>query len=353
MGLGLRFSPLNYSSRNNAFDFGGASINGLGDAGVHANMYVDKLNGRDVNTGLGLKSAKSSIQAAVNLANSPTYALKNVDIHIVGGRYSETVNVSRAGTGLGATAMLWTAGGENIGYIGTIRIIGHGNVFWRSPITATQPTLSVGRPNVELHNIACIRSNTTETVTKTNWTSGEGQTPNHVGMPTILFDGEYNADTILYGAAANCKVVNCRVNAGGARGAILNYGCNWVSVHNTLMEYGAEYNLAITGSQKGSPAENLIENCRFQRGTAADILHGNNIITWVKNCEFPSVTITKYMAPISPGGASQLCMISDCSLGQPDIAELVPNAGWIASGIRNAGAGTANDALLGDSDLAS
>ena len=313
--------------------------------------YVDANNGSDTLDGKGWTRAKATIQAAVTLANSSANATQDVDIYIATGTYEELVHVSRAGTGLGDAAMLWDAGGFNIGSIGTIRIIAIGNVFWtNAAVTDTQPTLTIGRPNVDLVNFACIRSDTTETVTKTNWTSAEGESPMHIGMPAILFDGEYNGSTYMNGAAANCKVINCRVNAGGARGAIVNDGCNWGHVYDSLMEYGAEYNLAIVGSGKGSPAENLIRNCRFQQGTATDILHGNNIITWVQRCDFPSATVTKYLAPITPGGASQLSTITDCSINQPDLAELIPNAGWKAAGIMTTGA--AGVCMIGDADLA-
>jgi len=316
-------------------------------------IYVDSNNGSDSWTGNSPDKAKATIQAAVTIANSSTYATKNVDILVLTGIYTEVVNFSRAGTGLGDAVMLWADGGTNIGLIGTIRLIAIGTVFLTGLATSVFPTISIGRPNVEIHNFATIKMISDEDITEP-WTSQEGSTVNHVGMPAVFVEDNWNGTTLLFGAGNNVTINNCRINGGNKTdgGAVCNYGSKWIHIKNCLMEYGEAYGLATVGSQKGTPAECTTEGCTFQQNTDCDIMHGNNVIHWVRECNFPSLTVTAYLVKNGPGGASILCAISNCSIAQDTLGEMISggNAGWAASGIRTGG--VAGSCLIGNEDLA-
>jgi len=327
---------------------------------AHKTLYVDSNNGLDTYSGNSLSSAKATIQAAVTIANSSKYATQNVDIFVLGGIYTEVVNFSRTGTELGDAVMLWQSGGTNIGLIGTIRVIAVGTVFLTGLATSVFPTISIGRPNVEIHNFATIKMISDEDISEP-WTAQSGSTVNHVGMPAVFVEDNYNYNhdgvgggTLLYGAGNNVLINNCRINGGGKTngGAVCNYGSKWIHVKNCLMEYGNAYGFASVGSQKGTCAECLTEGCTFQQNTDCDLMHGNNVIHWVRGCNFPSLTVTAYLVKNGPGGASILCAISDCSIAQDTLAEMVSagNAGWAASGIRTGG--VAGSCIIGNEDLA-
>jgi len=267
--------------------YGGTNIAPVGYGGVIAEveMYVSEHRGNDTWDGLSYERAKATIQAAVVVANSAEYALIDVNIHVEGGYYCEDVWFSRAGTGLDYTAMLWDAGGVNIGQIGTIRLIADSNVFLLGTASATAPTISVGRPNVEIYNFATIKG---QNGSAKNWYGPDGGHVTHFGMPVVYFEDDFNNTTLLHGAANNCKVVNCRVNGGGntAGGCILNLGSKWIQIYGCKIEYGDDYGYGIGGSDKGNPAECEVVDCTFHQGTDADILHANVIILFVQRCHF-------------------------------------------------------------------
>lgn len=320
--------------------------------GVTTHMFVDSNNGAHGNDSMSVDQATNTIQATVDKANSPDYATKNVDIHVLGGLYSENVNFSRAGSNLDADTMLWTAGGTNVGSIGKIRLIAHGYVWLGGPVGVAQPTISISRPNVEIHNFTTIKCLSTETITKTNWTFAEGGTSVHMQMPVIGFDDNFNDSDLLNGAANSCLVNNCKINGGTGGGGILNNGGNWIHATNCLIEYYTEYGIAHVGSSKGTAAENLTQNCNFhqQGGSSAALVHGQAVIWWVDGCRFwdenPSDRLLHRQAQNS---SSSFCWITNCWVH--DEADLVHanNAGWDAAGIYVASGGgpMSNDDLTG------
>ena len=258
---------------------------------AHRTIYVDSNNGLDTYTGNSPDKAKATIQAAVDIANSAAYATKNVDILVLGVLYSENVNFSRAGTELTDAAMLWQAGGTNVGKIGKIRLIAVGYVWLAGALTVAQPTISISRPNVEIHNFSTIKCLVTDTdsIKKGNWTFAEGGTSVHMQMPVIGFDDNYNYNhdgagggTLLNGAANACLVNNCRINGGTGGGGILNNGGNWIYATNCLVEYFTEYGIGHVASSKGKPAENLIQNANFHQlnASATCIMHDAAVILW-------------------------------------------------------------------------
>jgi len=255
--------------------------------GVTVHMFVSSNNGKRGNDGFSVDQAMVAIQDAVNVANSPDYATYNVDIHVLGGLYSENVNFSRAGSNLGYEAMLWTAGGTNVGAIGKIRLIAHGYVWLAGPVGVAQPTISISRPNVEVHNFTTIKCLSTETITKTNWTFAEGGTSVHMQMPVIGIDDNYNNDDLLNGAANSVLINNCKINGGTGAGGILNNGGNWIHSTNNLIEYITEYGVAHVGSSKGTPAENLVQGCNFHQlnASATCVMHGSAVILWIVDCK--------------------------------------------------------------------
>lgn len=339
------------------------SVSGSGNEFQRTKFYVNANDGSDGDSGESWDGAKATIQAAVTAANAPRYATKNVDIYVANGTYTENVSITRAGTGLTSTAMLWTGGGSNIGYIGTLRLIGTGGqgtgggIYWGGVVgqTSPAPTLYIGRPNVEIHNFATIKSNDAGTTTAGNWGDGVEMSGDfHVGMPTILIEDNYNNDNLLGGAANNVLIKNCRVNGGGARGAIMNLGANWIFLEDVFMEYGAEFGYCPKGSPKGSPSELFTTGCTFHQNTAADILHSANIIHLVKDCDFKSnsSTTTKHLIRVGEGeAASQLCTIAGGTCADDTTGEFVDssNGGWTLAGM-NFSAATP---FVGNADLAS
>ena len=317
--------------------------------GVRKHLFVSDNNGKRGNDGKSVGQATKTIQAAVDIANSPDNCLHNVDIHVLGGLYSENVNFSRAGSNLGSDVMLWTAGGTNVGGIGQIRLIAHGYTWLGGPVDVAQPTISICRPNVEIHNFTTIKCLSTETITKTNWTFAEGGTSVHMQMPVIGISDDYNASDLLYGAGNSVLIKNCKVNGGTGAGAILNNGGKWVHVVDSLLEYYTEYGVAHVGSSKGSPAENLIRGCGFhQQVSGAACVHGCSIIQWIDNCDFWDESPTKVLQRQAANANAQFCWIGNCRVH--DEADLIGNnTGWDAVQIYSASGGgpMGNDDLTG------
>jgi len=297
--------------------------------------FVDANKGSDDNNGESWEAAKLTIQAAVTLANSVKHATDNVDILVANGYYEETVQITRAGTGLLETAMLWQNMGYNCGYIGTLRLIAGsgvhnaGYVKWTCGTTATTPPLYIGRPNVEIHGFN-IQENSDETTTAGLWgdsveMSGHAQ----ISMPAILVEDEYNGETIgtlLHGAGNNVLIKNCRINSAG----VLNSGAKWVNVENCILEYG-EYGVAMIGNSKGRASESHVNNCLFSQKTY-DIVHGYAVTCWVDNCRFAS-TSTTHLFPLAAHAASTYCHIAK-SQGQTEAiwngSDNAKNSGWSA-----------------------
>ena len=324
--------------------------------GLTTHMFVDNNNGKRGNDGMSVDQAMFTIQAAVDKANAPDFATKNVDIHVLGGLYSENVYFSRAGSNLGVGTMLWTAGGTNVGSIGKIRLIAHGYVWLAGPTDVAKPTISIGRPNVEIHDFTTIKCLSAETITKTNWTFGgpEGGTSVHMQMPVIGISDNYNNTTLLEGAANSVLVKNCKINGGTGAGGILNNGGNWIHSENCLVEYITEYGIAHVGSSKGTPAENLIKGCNFHQlnASATCIMHGSAVILWVDQCncwdEDPGGGAAGFLQRQAANSNAQFCWVHNCHVH--DEADLIGNnAGWDASEIYSASGGgpIGNDDLTG------
>jgi len=312
---------------------------------THQYFYVDGNNGSDNNNGETLSNAKATIQAAVNLANAPKYATKNVDIFVGNGQYEETVQITRAGTGLGKAAMLWTNMGLNCGKIGNLRIIGGSGPYgagynkWTCGTGATTPPLYVGRPNVEIHGFN-IQENSDETTTKGLWGDGVemGGHP-QISMPAVLVEDCYNADEgdLVNGAGNNVLISNCRINSAG----ILNSGAKWVNVEDCILEYG-EYGVAMIGNSKGRASESTVRRTMFSQKTY-DIVHGYAVCCWVDDCRFATVS-TRHIFPLAAHAASTFCVVSN-SQGQTESIwgeSIAKNSGWIAQNLT----GTDRDELL-------
>ena len=320
---------------------------------AHLALYVDANNGSDNYSGRNLSKAYATIQKAVGVANSPTYATQNVDIFVYGGLYSENVNFSRAGTELGSDTMLWTAGGTNVGSIGRIRLIAVGYVWLGGPVGVAQPTISICRPNVEIHNFSTIKCLSTETITKTNWTFAEGSTSVHMKMPVIGVSDDYNGSSLLNGAGNSVLINNCKINGGTGAGGILNNGGKWVNVTNCMIEYYTEYGIANVGSSKGTAAEILTRGCDFhQQGASSPaLIHGQAVIWWVDACRFwdeaPSGGLLDRQAQNS---ASSFCWLTNCYAHDCDDFQATNNAGWDAAQIYTAinGGPLGSDDLTGD-----
>ena len=315
--------------------------------GVRKHLFVSDNNGKRGSDGKSVGQATKTIQEAVDIANSPDNCLYNVDIHILGGLYSENVNFSRAGSNLGSDVMLWTAGGTNVGGIGQIRLIAHGYTWLGGPVSVAQPTISISRPNVEIHNFTTIKCLSTETITATNWTFAEGGTSVHMQMPVIGIDDNYNNSDLLYGAANSVLINNCKINGGTGAGGILNNGGNWIHCTNCLVEYYTEYGIGHVGSSKGSPCENLIRGCDFHQQTSgAACVHGSAIIQWIDNCRFWDESPTKALQRQAANANAQFCWITNCYIHDEDDLE-GNNTGWDACGIYSA----VNGGPLGSDDL--
>jgi len=331
----------------------------------HVVYFVDGNNGSANNGGTSWTDACITIQAAVTLANSPRHATDNVDVLIANGQYNEEVKITRTGTGLTDAAMLWKSGGTSVGLIGTLRLIGVGSGTFGGPIAsgvflyndddATYPALSVGRPNVEIHNIN-FRTEHDSGIANGSWYDSEGilDSSRHVEMPVVSFVDNYNYNhdgagggTLLGGAANNCLMRNCRINGNGYCGCVANSGGNWIWFDNCIFEYGDDYALAMVGSAKGTNAENVVSNCLFQANSDCDIYHATGYMNWVKSCWFAGASTTKNLNGYSVG-TSGYSWIIDCHVY--DEANLVAanNGGWSATGIQSA----SETSPLGATDLA-
>ena len=356
MGMNLRYSPLEYS-KERGFDFGNANVANMGNNCVHYTFYVSSQHGSDSNSGFGINDAKKTIQAAVAIANSPDYVKFNSDIMILQGLYLENVEITRAASGLDYVAMLWTAGGTNLGYIGRLRLIGVGHVWLGTPNVA-KPAIYVGRPSVEIHDFTTIKVLTVVNsypITKTNWTDGDGGTSVHMKMPVVLFSDDYNNDTLLYGAANSCGIYNCKINGGTGAGGILNNGGNWIDVVGCTLEYCHEYGVAEVGSSKGFPAELKVYDSRFyQLYSGSFIVHGQCYYMHVDNCRFfdenPGGEATGGVLNRQTSNSnSNSCWITNCTVHAEDDLE-GNNTGWDACGIVSAveGGALASDDITGD-----
>ena len=266
------------------YHMGGAPVGGSGMSprsgvvGQKVCYFVDANNGSAGADGETWQSAFSTIQEAVTTANSVKHKLDNVDILIANGAYAEEVAITRAGTGLGFSVMGWADQGRTIGGIGTLRLIGAGNgVFLYGSDSATTPTLEVGRPNVEIHNFAMIQLNAaTADCAPAGWSGTESAGHSTAGMPAVEFNSELNETTLLVsGAANNCLLKNCRVNAGGIgdAGCVLVNGGNWINVEDCTLEYGDDYGLGLCGNLRGFAAEGVYKNIIFRNNTDAHIVH--------------------------------------------------------------------------------
>lgn len=297
--------------------------------------FVDANNGTAAASGEDWANALSTIQAAVVMANAPKHKTDNVDIYIANGQYNEEVSITSAGTAATDAEELWASGGLNIGKWGTLRLIGGGGhldggggTFLYGTAAATTPVISVGRPNVEIHNFATIKCNVTTQIEAGGWTDTEGISGSaHICMPAVAFVDNFNDDNLLGGAANNCVIKNCRVNGGGLGGCIANVGCNWIYILNCLVEYGTDYGIAIVGSSKGSPCENLVQGCIFHQNTSADILNGNIIIGWIDRCMFMDENPGGgNLVKLGAGAAAQYAWMTNCVFH--DEADMSGNTGF-------------------------
>ena len=298
----------------------GMPLTGSGISVPDLTYFVSVNDGLDGNDGLSKDTPKATIQAAVTLANNAANATKDVDIYVMHGVYSENVSFTRAGTGLDADTMLWTAGGTNLSSIGKIRLIATGYVWLGGVVAVARPTISVSRPNVEIHNFTTIKCLSDQTITKTNWDfDSTGFTSVHMQMPVIGFDDNFNDSDLLGGAANSCLVKNCKINGGTGAGGILNNGGNWIHVVDCLVEYITEYGVAHVGSSKGTPAENLIQGCNFHQlnSSATCVMHGSAVILWIENCrcwdEDPGGGATGgFLQKQTANSNAQFCWINNC-----------------------------------------
>jgi len=295
--------------------------------------FVDANNGSDTNSGESWKSPKLTIQAAVTLANSAKHALDNVDIFVANGNYAEAVTVTRAGTALTSTAMLWENMGSNCGYIGTLRIIGNAGVIgaghnkWTCGTASFEPCLYIGRPNVEVHGFN-FQENSSETTTAGLWsTTTESGGHSQIGMPAIHVQDQYNNTTLLNGAGNNVLIKNCRINSGAV--GVLNSGAKWVHVIDCHIEYCTN-GVAMIGNSKGRASESLVKGCAFSANTY-DILHGYAVTCWVDNCRFVSELSTYHLYPLAAHAASTYCTMSNCCGETEDKftgGDAAKNSGW-------------------------
>ena len=241
---------------------------GMGGALPQETRFVDSNNGSDGNDGMTMNTAYATIQQAVDVLNVAVNITKDCDIHVMGGVYAETVRLIRSH--MSSTELLWTAGGQNVGYVGKLRVIGHGVVFLNGGTAATVPTIQIERPNVEFHDFEMIYMTTEVTVTSGNWTLSNGGSVSGFGMPCVYMGDDYNNDDLLMAAANTVLFKNCRINGGNVTGGntIINHGGKHCHLVNCIIEYGATYGAAWIGSSKGAGSENHIVNCLFsQNGT--------------------------------------------------------------------------------------
>ena len=264
------------------FQYGGVPVSS-GEKTPRTHLYgqkvvyfVDANNGADTSDGHSWQTARATIQSAVTSANSAKHALDNVDILIANGAYAEEVSITRAGTGLGSSVMMWANQGRTIGGCGTLRLIcvGSGAYLYGSA-TAETPVVEVGRPNVEIYNFRCIQGNTTVDNAAGSWSGTESDGHATAGRPVVEFNSEYNASDLFNGAANNCVLANCRVNAGGIAdmGCVLVNGGNWCDVYDCTLEYGNDYGLGLCGNSRGYGAEGVYRNLIFRNNTDAHIVH--------------------------------------------------------------------------------
>ena len=338
--------------------YGGVPLGGhpvyprTGVPGQRIVYFVDGNNGSDDSEGHTWHEARATIQSAVTSANSAKHALDNVDILVANGYYEETVQITRAGTELTETAMLWQNMGYNCGYIGTLRLIAGagvhnaGHVKWTCGTTATTPPLYIGRPNVEIHGFN-IQENSDETTTAGLWGDSDEMSGHaQISMPAILCEDEYNGETIgtlLHGAGNNVLIKNCRINSAG----VLNSGAKWINVEDCILEYG-EYGVAMIANSKGRASESTVRRCQFSQKTY-DIIHGYAVTCWVDDCRFSS-SPTTHIFPLAAHAASELCVVSN-SHGFTEAVwngtNNAKNAGWAMQNCSDttAGGGVSNAAM--------
>ena len=334
------------------YQYGGSPVSGSFLHPPRKVYFVNAQSGLDGNSGRSWDDAFLTIQAAVTKANSPEQYVNDIDIYVGHGTYEETVEFTRAGSGVSATIMQAANG------MGTIRLIGRDSVLLRNGTTAVKPALYVGRPNVEIYNFGMIQNTSTQAKTAGTWYSGDlggGTVISEAGLPAVFVERRYDGTgTGVHnsGYAVNFKIVNCRIRGDlkTDQGAILITAAVAGLVKNCVITTGDNYGLALIANSLGSPVRWLIEDCIFERNVDADILHSNWFDCHVRRCTFGNASVTKILSRTA-GGASERSTISDCSIPHPDLAEIIGanNAGIIASGMMIAG----TQGNIGDADLTS
>jgi len=315
--------------------------------GVNKHLFVSSNLGRRGNDAKSKGQAVSTIQTAVEIANSPDNCLENIDIHILGGQYVENVHFSREGSNLDYLAMLWAEGGKNAGRIGTIRLIAHGYVWLNTSVISQQPAISICRPNIEIHDFMTIKIDPEVggyPITAGNWTFANGDTNGHVKMPVIGISDNFNNSDLLHGAANNVLISGCKINGGTGAGGILNDGGNWIRVENCKIEYYHDYGVAHIGSEKGHCAENLIYGCDFAgpQYSGAAVLHDNLVYSLIDRCIFRDPDGNSVLALLSGGTVAIECLISNCQVhDEADLVSAAPasNIGFDAVNITTVSGG--------------
>lgn len=341
--------------------------------------YVDWSEGTASGDGLTWDTAVATIQQGVDLANTAANVYKDVDIYCSSGYYTEEVVINHGNQSLDydffvdrtvnpnahATTAHWGA------EVGQIRLIGDGLVYLRGGVhgttadtsedgtaAATTPTLSICRPNVEVWNFH-VRTMTAIAAAGA-WTSGDGDEGSaHVGMPCVMIQKSNNVSLGTYngGNASYVKLINCKIDGANCDGAawiktgLFIQGADFCKIINTEIS-SCVYNVAVCGSNVGSPIQNQFINCTFQNPGTADVQVGGDIHTQFIDCVWMDDIHPTIVAIVACGASSDCAIIGGAvNAGDAKFGSGAP-AGWVALGVATTASSTGGS-ILGDTDLSS
>ena len=313
------------------FHLGGVpvALNGMGKAMPQKSYFVDGNNGSNGNTGLTPDDAFLTIQHAIDVVNVAANITIDCDILVMGGYYTETLWFKH--THMGTEELLWTNGGSNIGLVGKIRMIAMGNAFIEGGTSAVVPTITIDRPNVEIHDFEMIYLTTTETVTSGNWTLPSTGTVSGYAMPCVYTGDDYNYPdgSREYSAGNKVLINNCRINAGTGDIAVMSHGAKHVYVTNCIIEYAGDYGIAMIGSSKGAGAECKIAHCVFNQNDT-DIYFQAQVTNFIHDCLFMNDGATDHFAG---GSGCSYNWIDNCAGLSEDLFEAAGSSGIDATRI--------------------
>jgi len=223
-------------------------------------------------------------------------------------------------------------------------------VYLTNGSSATAPALTMGRTNTDVIGFDMIRSDTT--LAAGSWSvpfgSGDWGGSPHVGLPALMIDREYDADTSLRGDAFHNGVYNCDVSAAGHNVGILLKGPHWCKLEDIVVSSATEYGIAVMGGAIGSPALNFFRRITF-RGNTNDFGHQASVLTFIVDSDFIGTAPTKHLVGIVGGGSTN-CGIYNCR-GHNEAAFVdATNGNWVAANITfvTEGGPAGNTALTGD-----